>query len=151
MYIDIIYTVYIYIHYCIWYTVYSYLIYHICIYIYSMWIQTQPHKHKHTNTQHPGVESSLVKGADSWLAGPLGVLSFLFSVLVSRTLVAVKEAPGIFRPRGNQTFFGREFGNGCFGADFLRMVIHWIWGKACNVLWDFFFCRTASATNMGPS
>ena len=32
-------------------------------------------------------------GADTWLAGPLGVLSFLFSVLSSRTVSAVKEAP----------------------------------------------------------
>ena len=30
-------------------------------------------------------------GADSWLAGPLGVLSFLFSILVSRTVATVRE------------------------------------------------------------
>eukprot|EP00913_Durusdinium_trenchii_P016427 g15441.t1 len=33
----------------------------------------------------------LEEGADSWLAGPLGVLSFLFSVLSSRTVSAVRE------------------------------------------------------------
>lgn len=33
----------------------------------------------------------LEEGVDSWLAGPLGVLSFLFSVLVSRTVATVTE------------------------------------------------------------
>ena len=55
---------------------------------YILYVNT--HATTNANTQirkkpKTGVESSLVKGADSWLAGPLcGVLSFLFSVLVSR-------------------------------------------------------------------
>ena len=75
------------------------------IYIY-IYMFTNTHTHTahihstaHTHNMNSKLVSSLPLGADSWLAGPLGVLSFLFSVLVSRTLVAVKEAPGILSHR----------------------------------------------------
>ena len=81
------------------------------VYIIIHFIYIYIYVYKHTHTQHTYIHStqthnmnsklvsSLPLGADSWLAGPLGVLSFLFSVLVSRTLVAVKEAPGILSQR----------------------------------------------------
>ena len=78
------------------------LLFTLYIYIYMYTNTHTQHTYIHSTQTHnmnSKLVSSLPLGADSWLAGPLGVLSFLFSVLVSRTLVAVKEAPGILSQR----------------------------------------------------
>lgn len=65
--------------------------------------------------------------------------------------MAVKEAPGIFHGDPAKPLkWGREFGNGCFGADFLANANPLDLMQSLQFFVGFvFFVVLASATNMG--
>ena len=140
IYIDIIYI-------CI--TVYCIQLFDI-LYTYYMWIHMQPQTQTHKYARNPKLVSSH-PSSKALIVGWLVLWAFWVSF--SQCWWAVrwwqwKKHLGFFGHGFSKTSpwtallfqkWGREFGNGCFGADFLRMVIPCNWRKPCIFWWDFFF------------